>query len=305
MTSATDQRLKDTFAEALRRPERAASAPAVEHGPLANRRPDKSLFILGLNRIRPDPDQVRTRNKAVTDEEVRELAESIKAVGLENPLTVRYLRDPDMYELIAGERRYTAAKLAGLDEVPVKLVEADEKTVSRLQLHENVHRANLTPLELGTALVKLLDDGETPETLSRLLCKSAAYVQKSLTVARQLSAAGKEIVEAHSQRLSSLDLLYDISQSPEDQQSALLQRILDEGLTRDDVRHITAPLKKAAAAKKGTARGRKPQTQSSARLIEVPCGAKVTVSFRTNSATDQDFRTALEQAIETLNGQNE
>ena len=304
MTSTTDQRLKDTFAEAMRRPERAASAPAVEHGPLANRRPDKSLFILGLNRIRPDPDQVRTRNKAVTDEELLELAESIKAVGVENPLTVRYLRDQDIYELIAGERRYTAAKLAGLEEVPVKLIEADEKTVRRLQLHENVHRANLTPLELGTALVKLLNDGETPDTLASLLCKSSAYVQKCLTVARRLSATGKEIVEAHSQRLSSLDLLYDISQSPGDQQSALLQRILNEGLTRDDVRHITAPLKKAENAKKGTVRGRKPQTQSSVRMIEVPCGAKVTVAFRKKPATLQDIRTALEQAIESLNGQN-
>ena len=55
-----------------------------------------------IDRIRPDSDQVRTHNKDTADEEVRELAESIKAVGVENPLTVRYLREQDIYELIAG-----------------------------------------------------------------------------------------------------------------------------------------------------------------------------------------------------------
>jgi len=131
MSSTTDQRLKATFQDAIRRPDRAPTAHAVEHGPTAGRRPDRSLFILPIDRIRPDQDQVRTRNKSVTDAEVRELAESIKAVGIENPLTVRYLADQDVYQLIAGERRYTAAKLAGLAEVPVKLVDADEATVRR------------------------------------------------------------------------------------------------------------------------------------------------------------------------------
>src|SRR5712691_1027849 len=151
MSSTTDQRLKATFQDAIRRPDRAATAHAVEHGPTAGRRPDRSLFILPIDRIRPDQDQVRTRNKSVTDAEVCELAASIKAVGIENPLTVRYLRDQDVYEIIAGERRYTAAKLVGLSEVPVKLIDADETMVLRLQLHENIHRANLIPLELAAA----------------------------------------------------------------------------------------------------------------------------------------------------------
>ena len=87
--------------------------------------------MLSIDRTRLDVDLVRTRNKS--DREVRELADSVMAVGIENPLTVRYLRDQDIYEIIAGERRYNAAKLAGLVEVPVKLIEADESTVRRLQ----------------------------------------------------------------------------------------------------------------------------------------------------------------------------
>lgn len=306
MTTSTDQRLKDTFADAMRRPERPAPSAAIVHGPLANRRPDKSLFILGISRIRPDPDQVRTRNKGVADEEVRELAESIKAVGLENPLTVRYLRDDDIYELIAGERRFTAAKLAGLEEVPVKLIEADEKAVRRLQLHENVHRANLTPIELGTALLKLLDDGETPDTLARLLCKSPAYVQKSLTVARQLSAPAKKIAEANPQKLSSLDLLYDIAQSPETEHPMLLQRILEEALTRDEVRNITAPLKHIAKLSKGKARGRRPRAKPIFRKFEVPCDATVTVVFRNRlGVASSDYRVALRQANEQLDEEDQ
>jgi ParB family chromosome partitioning protein len=172
MDSSTDQRLKETFAEAMRRPERPALTPGVEHGPTASRRPDRSSFLLRLDRIRPDPDQVRTQNKGADDEEVKELAASIREVGIENPLLIRYLRDEDIYELIAGERRYAAATLAGLEEVPVKLIDADAKTVRRLQLHENVHRANLTPMELGHALQQLVSDGETPESW-RLSCARA------------------------------------------------------------------------------------------------------------------------------------
>ena len=108
--------MQATFAEAIRRPERTAPTSVVEHGPTDGRRPDKSLFMLAIDRIRPDSDQVRRRNKNGADDEVKELAGSIRAEGIENPLTVRFVKEEGIYELIAGERRFTAAKLAGLQE---------------------------------------------------------------------------------------------------------------------------------------------------------------------------------------------
>ncbi|MFO0967872.1 MAG: ParB/RepB/Spo0J family partition protein [Gemmataceae bacterium] len=295
MDTSIDQRLKETFADAMRRPERPAVVPGVEHGPLAQRRPDKSLFLLGIDRIRPDPDQVRTENKSADDPQVKELAESIRALGLENPLTVRWIQEDDIYKLIAGERRLAAAKLAGLQEVPVKLIDADGRTALRLQLHENVHRANLTPLELGHALQKLLDEGEAPDALATLMCKSVSFVQKALTLTRQVSDESKQFIADHAERFTSLDLLYDVAQVSATEQLPLLRQVVELDLTRSEVREITAPLKKAAKTS-GEARGRRPKGQPVVRAWEVPCGAKVTVAFP-RGAAKADCRLALEEAI--------
>jgi len=297
MATSTNQRLKETFAEAMRRADTPAAPVAVDHGPLAHRRPDKSLFVLGIERIRPDSDQVRTENKSATDAEVKELAESIRAVGLENPLTIRWVQDEDIYELIAGERRFTAAKLAGLREVPVKLIDADDKTVRRLQLHENVHRANLTPLELGHALQKLLDDGEKPQALAVLLCKSTAFVQKALALARQVTDESKDFIADHSERFTSLDLLYDVAQVAPQEQLPMLRQVVELDLTRNEVRERTAPLKKSAKAERGRSRGRKPRERTPvARTWNVPCGATVSVAFAKASAKVH-YRLALQQAL--------
>ena len=306
MAATTDKDLqRAAFQDAVRRPSRRSELPSVEHGPTADRRPDRSVFLLAIDRIRPDSKQVRTHNKDTADAEVCELAESIKAVGIENPLTVRYLREDDIYELIAGERRLKAAKLAGLLEVSVKLVEADEKPVRRLQLHENIHRASLLPLELAAAVLDLLDDGETPDSLAKMLCKSAAYVQKALTVGRKLSAAAKNVIDAHAERFTSLDLLYDVSLSPAEEQKAILLRVKDEHLTRQQIRDITAPLKAKAKAEQGTHRGRKPESRTYTRKIAVGAGVAVTVSFPKMTASDQEVLEALEQAIDALQKDNQ
>jgi len=297
MSSTADQ-AKATFVEAVRKVDRPAAGPAIEHGPTAGRRPDRSVFMLTLDRIRPDPNQVRTQNKTAADEEVRELAESIKALGIENPLTVRYVREGDMYELVAGERRFTAAGLAGLEEVPVKVVDVDDATVRRLQLHENVHRANLTPLELADALQHLLQDGETPESLAVLLCKSPAYVQKALALARHVGSDAKQFIGEHGARFTSMDLLYDVAQLKEEQQLPLLRQVVELNLTRDEVRVLTAPLKQAAKEDDKPAKGRRPKSRPTVRTLDVPCGARVTVSFPAQIASNADCRLALEQAIE-------
>ena len=126
----------------------------------------------------PTQMQVRKENKLETDPEVIELAESIRDVGLLEPINVRYLPEGDFYQVVAGERRYVAARLAGLTEVPVKLLDLEPSQIRRLQLIENIHRADLTPLELSEALHSLLADGSTVDDLSKLLHKSKPYVQK-------------------------------------------------------------------------------------------------------------------------------
>ena len=182
----------------------------------------------------------------------------------------------------------------------MKLVDADERTVRRLQLHENIHRASLLPLELAAALQVLYGAGDTPEMLAQMLCKSSAYVQKALTVGRKLSDAARLVVDAHPQHFTSMDLLYDVSLSPTEEQEAILLRIENEGLTRQQVREITAPLKAKAKAERGAHRGRKPESRAYAKRIAVGVGVTVTVAFRKPSATDREVQTALEQAIDAL-----
>jgi len=300
-----EEQLKAPFQDALRRPERQVTQPAVEQGPTAGRRPDRSLFLLSLDRIRPDPDQVRRMNKSETDQEVRELAESIRAIGIENPLTVRYLPAEDIYELVAGERRFTAAKLAALSEVPVKVVDVDEKGVRRLQLHENIHRADLAPLELAAALQDHTEEGDSPQDLARMLCKSVPYVQKALTIARKLTNEARAYVQAHPTSFKSIDQLYDTATLLPEKQLPILRRIAEEGLTRDEVRSLTATGKEHAKADRGSRRGRQPDTRPFRQTLRVDNGALVTVSFRKARATPREVKAALEQALELLDAPSE
>src|SRR5581483_5722283 len=125
-------------------------------------------------------------NKATDDPEIKELAASIKDKGILQPLDVRYVTNGDYYEIIAGERRFTAARMAGLSAVPVKLLDVSDQEARMIQLIENIHRADLLPTELGAALRVLLKDGQSVQDLARLLRKSKPYIQKALGIAEHL-----------------------------------------------------------------------------------------------------------------------
>src|SRR6187402_522986 len=103
----------------------------------------EALMTLPVGRIRPGRYQPRTK----TDQQARaELAASIRSQGLMQPLLVRPI-DRDRYELIAGERRWRAAQMAGLDEVPVVVREVPDEAALAMSLIENIQRENLNPME--------------------------------------------------------------------------------------------------------------------------------------------------------------
>lgn len=287
------------FRDAVRTPGRPSPAADASTMPALARRPDKSLFLLATDRIRRDEDQVRRSNKSAADPEVRELAESIKALGIENPLTVRFLPDANLYELIAGERRFTAAQLIGLKEVPVKLVDVDEPTAMRLQLHENIHRAALLPLELSVALNALSNDGMTTDELAKLLCKSKPYVAKALAIGQRLTPAARKTA-ASGRASQSLDILYEISQAPADEQVGLLDRIEREGLNRVTIRELTAHAKIKSQATDAMRRGRRPKKRDSQQTIHLSDGAIVVVRVPMSNASRVDFLAALRRAVEQL-----
>jgi ParB/RepB/Spo0J family partition protein len=251
----------------------AASSPALAQGERAGRRRDTSLFLLAIDRIRPDEDQVRKENKSNFDEEIQELSESIKDVGVLEPLNVRYIADGDFYRVVAGERRYVASKLAGLAEVPVKLLEVDDRTARRIQLQENLHRADLTALELSEALHGLASDGASVEELAKFLHKSKPFVAKALGIARNLSpdakALGAELPLAH---------LYEVSQVPEDQQGPVVQFVKENKATAEQLREHVSGLKARGGA------GRPASVKAFRRVVACPNG--VSVTFASRNATE-------------------
>jgi ParB family chromosome partitioning protein len=116
--------------------------------------PREALLTLPVGRIRPGRYQPRTR---MDQQALAELAGSIRAQGLMQPLLVRPV-DRDRYELIAGERRWRAAQMAGLEEVPALVREVPDEAALAMSLIENIQRENLNPMEEANGLLRLVEE---------------------------------------------------------------------------------------------------------------------------------------------------
>ncbi len=179
-------------------------APGPLPAPPANRRGGPELLDIDL--IAPNPEQPRTH---FDPEQLRELADSIKEHGIIQPLIVT--RDPEGgYRLIAGERRLQAARLAGLEAVPVVVREAADEELLELALIENIQRADLNPVEEAMAYRRLVEEyGLTQEEVARRVGKSRATVANALRLLQleaeiRRSLVSGEITEGHARALLGL-----------------------------------------------------------------------------------------------------
>lgn len=135
------------------------------------------VSMLPLTKVEPRAGQPRY---SFDDDALQELAESIKQYGLIQPITVRDLGN-GYYQIIAGERRWRASRLAGLSEVPVRVIEADDRKATELALVENLQREDLNPIEEARGYKKLMDDfGMTQEDAAAAVGKSRPAVANSL-----------------------------------------------------------------------------------------------------------------------------
>jgi ParB family transcriptional regulator, chromosome partitioning protein len=134
------------------------------------------LLEVPANAIAPNPKQPRSR---FDDETLAELAASIREVGILQPIVVR--RTGQGYEVVTGERRLRAAKLAGLVTVPVVLRDSDDSNLLREALIENIHREDLNPIELGEAFRQLLDElGLKQEELADRVGVSRSHIANTI-----------------------------------------------------------------------------------------------------------------------------
>lgn len=164
------------------------------------------LLEVPVNAVGPNPKQPRTR---FDDETLAELAASIKEVGILQPIVVRRAGD-GAYELVAGERRLRAAKLAGLATVPVVLRDSGDSELLREALIENIHREDLNPIELAEAFRQLLEDlGLKQESLAERVGVSRSHIANtirllSLPLEVQQLLADDKLTAGHARALLAL-----------------------------------------------------------------------------------------------------
>ena len=138
---------------------------------------DNGLKILPLQKVEPNPNQPR---RDFDPEALEALSESIAQHGVLQPLTVREL-ESGYYQIIAGERRWRAARLAGLREIPAIVIEADDKKATELALIENLQREDLNPVEEAMGYSRLLKEyGMTQEDAAKRVGKSRPAVANAL-----------------------------------------------------------------------------------------------------------------------------
>lgn len=200
-----------------------------------------SSHEVDIRAIEPNPFQPR----AVLDAaRLEELAESIRVHGIIQPLVVTGAAEPERYVLIAGERRWRAAKLAGLTSVPVVVKDVATQAMLELALVENVVRADLSPLEEAAAYKQLIDEfGLTQASVAARVGRSRVAVTNTLRLLNapqevQAALQAGRITEGHARALLGLPAAID--------QVALLRVIEDRGLsvrqTEDQVRRWVSPL---------------------------------------------------------------
>ncbi len=158
-------------------------------GDFAEEPQEKSAYqSLPIYKVEPNPDQPR---KDFDPEELENLAESIRVHGLIQPLTVREM-PTGYYQIIAGERRWRAARLAKLSEVPVVVIDADDRKAMELALIENLQRQDLNPVEEALGYKSLMEDyGLTQEEAASRVGKSRPAVANAL----RLLSLNPEVLE--------------------------------------------------------------------------------------------------------------
>ena len=187
--------------------------------------------LIDLDRIEPNPHQPR---KNFGD--LSEMVASIKEKGVLEPILVRAL-EGGRFEIIAGERRYQASKIAGLQRVPAIEVDVDNRGMLEISLIENLQRKDLTPFEEAAAIQRLCDQFRyTHEEIARKLGKSRTVITEALSLNRMPETVQERCRQADIESKSML--LQIVRQDSEEAMHQLVDRITGEGITREQARRF-------------------------------------------------------------------
>ena len=203
--------------------------------------------LLPLYKIEPNPDQPR---RSFDEEELQALADSITEHGIIQPLTVRLLKT-GYYQIIAGERRWRAARMAGLSQIPAVIIEADDKKAMELALIENLQRQDLNPVEEAQGYQSLMEDfGLTQEEASKRVGKSRPAVANAL---RLLSLCPAVLEKVKNGQLTAGHARAVLTLKSEKKQQEAAQKIIALGLSVRQAELLCKNMSKEAAPKEPSA----------------------------------------------------
>jgi ParB family chromosome partitioning protein len=188
--------------------------------------------LVPIEFLRPNP---RNPRKDFKEAELDDLAASIKERGILQPILVRAITGvADAYEIVAGERRWRAAQRANVHDVPITLIEADEKAALEIAVIENVQRADLNALEEAMGYEQLGNEfGYSQTDLARIIGKSRSHIANTLRLLKLPKLSRQMLAEGH---LSAGHARALLSVSDPD---AVAKRIVEQGLSVRDVERIT------------------------------------------------------------------
>jgi ParB family chromosome partitioning protein len=191
--------------------------------------------IIAINQIEPNPEQPRVEIGDLTD-----LTSSIKEKGILEPLLVKPVRETGTWMIIAGERRWRAANLAGLQEVPCIELDIDEKSIAEIALIENLQRKDLTVWEEADGLADLANRyGYTHDEIAKKIGKSRSTVTEAMAIAGLPDNIRRRCLDT---KINSKSTLLEISrQFDAEAMNQLLDNIQSNNLKRQEIRQASRP----------------------------------------------------------------
>ncbi len=231
--------------------------------------------LMNINKVEPNRKQPR---KSFEEEPLQELAESVKQYGVLQPLIVQ--KQDDYYEIIAGERRWRAAKMAGLKEIPVIIRTLSEQERMEISLIENIQREDLNPIEEARAYKSLLEEFHLKqEEVADRVAKSRTAVTNAMRLLKLDERVQEMLIDGslttgHARALLAIE--------EKEKQFEIAQKIVNEKLTVRDVERLVK--KQTSAKKKET---QKPVNQELAAIyrnleeqLKISLGTKVSINYR-------------------------
>lgn len=261
--------------------------------------PQGGVLQIPIGQIRPNPRQPRSH---FDSDELEELAASIREHGILQPLILTPAEEPDRYLLVAGERRWLAAQLAGLEKAPAILRETSDQQRLELALIENVQRADLSPLEAAEAYRQLAEEFNfSHEEISRRVGKSRVSITNTLRLLKLPAAVQQalgegQITEGHARALLALPT----SQAQNGALQVVLRNELNVRQTEDLVRRLSG--QKTASRPRAAPL---PEVAELQERLQASLGTRVTLNRRGQGGTlvihfysDEELNSLVDRFIE-------